>query len=138
MAIDKNNLDTAVSPGDNFYHYANGGWLAKHPIPDEFSRYGTFDILREDNRKIVRSIIEEVAGSGSAEGSGEHVARLVGDFYRTGMDTDAIDEKGFLPIVKELESISSISNKQDIRSFFKLLQPQNLLCYFEIVDKNSY
>lgn len=112
MAIDIKNLDTSVLPGENFYQYANGGWLAKHPIPDEFSRYGTFDILREENRKIVRSLIEETAGSGNI--SGDLVGRLVGDFYRTGMDTATIDSMGFLPILPELKNISDINNKQDI------------------------
>ncbi len=112
MTIKKSNLDITVSPGENFYQYANGGWLALHPIPDEFSRYGSFDILREDNKKLVRSIIEEVAAS--AKDSGEHVAKLVGSFYRIGLDTDAIEKQGITPILPEMENISSISSKSDI------------------------
>jgi putative endopeptidase len=119
MAIDKNNLDTSISPGDNFYQYSNGGWLTKHPIPDEFSRYGTFDILREENKKIVRSIIEEVAESAGEKG--EHLASLVGGFYKTGMNADAIDDLGFTPIIPELESINSISGKEDISSLIASL-----------------
>lgn len=118
-AIDPSNLDTSIAPEQDFYHYANGGWLKKHPIPDEFSRYGTFDKLREDNREIVRSIIEEVsaiaknhnndreqtAGKGSAA---HHIAMLVGDFYRLGMDTDKINADGMQPIEKELQRIDSL------------------------------
>ncbi len=139
MAIHKSNLNPSVSPGENFYQYANGGWLANHPIPDEFSRYGTFDILREDNRTIVRSIIEEVADSATT--SGGHVAKLVGNFYKTGMDTEVIEKMEFTPIKDELKRISEISSKEDIStliaSFFKKSHPSLFYIYPSPDRENS-
>ncbi|HEY4787634.1 MAG TPA: M13 family peptidase, partial [Bacteroidales bacterium] len=52
VGIDPANLDTNVKPGDNFYQYANGGWLKNNPMPSEYSRYGSFDKLQEDNDKM--------------------------------------------------------------------------------------
>ena len=80
-SIDLSNLDTSVSPSENFYQFANGGWLKNNPIPDEFSRYGTFDKLREDNRKTVHEIIQEVADEAGT--TGDHISKLVGSFYKT-------------------------------------------------------
>jgi len=52
--IDASNLDTLVSPKDNFYDYACGGWMKANPLKDEYSRFGTFDQLGEDNREQIR------------------------------------------------------------------------------------
>lgn len=123
--IDSTNLDRSVAPEQDFYHFANGGWLKKHPIPDEFSRYGTFDKLREDNREIVRTIIEEVSAlakpqnsqEGSATGQNpvaDHIAALVGDFYRLGMDTVKINAEGIQPIKTELERIDRMRSADEI------------------------
>ncbi|MEX2371248.1 MAG: M13 family metallopeptidase [Bacteroidales bacterium] len=110
--IELSYLDPAVSPAEDFYHYANGGWLQKHAIPDEFSRYGSFDKLREENREIVRSIIGEVAASAAT--SHDHISTIVGDFYRTGMDVERINSLGFEPIKKDLQRIDDVKSTQDI------------------------
>ncbi|NLA62422.1 MAG: M13 family peptidase, partial [Bacteroidales bacterium] len=54
------NMDTSYVPGDDFYMYATGGWQGANPIPDEHSRYGTFDKLRENNQEQVQGLIEEL------------------------------------------------------------------------------
>lgn len=109
VAIKESELDRSVKPGDDFYRFANGGWLDSHPIPEEFSRYGTFDLLREDNKKLVRDLVEEVASETSEEGS---IARKVGDFFRTGMDSTAIDALGYEPVNPELERIAILEKDQ--------------------------
>ena len=141
--IDPSNLDISFLPAEDFYHFANGGWLKKHPIPDEFSRYGTFDKLREDNKEIVRSIIEEVAEKADliqSDGEvarknqqetheeGAHIAQLVGDFYRIGMDTEKIDAAGHAPILEDLKSIDAMDSVQEIpkmitQMFMKSIPP---------------
>ena len=128
--IDPTNIDTSISPADNFYLYANGGWLKKNPIPDEFSRYGTFDKLREDNRTIVRSIIEEVAKE--AEGSEDHIAKLVGDFYRLGMDTEKVNEQGYSPIAAYLEDIDKITAKEELSRYITRFYTASLPILFHL------
>jgi putative endopeptidase len=125
-------------PAEDFYHYANGGWLKKHPIPDEYSRYGTFDKLREDNRKLVRSIIEEVAKK--AENSPDHLSTLVGSFYKMGMDTKTINKLSYEPIVPELNKIDSLQSKADISELvsdlYKLSLP-TLFYLYPSPDKDN-
>jgi len=107
-AIDISNMDPGIKPGSDFYHYANGGWLTKHPIPDEFSRYGTFDILREENRKLVKQLIEEVAAG--RYGSDSHLAAIVGAYFNAGMDTAARNAAGAGPIIEFLNQINSMKD----------------------------
>ena len=56
--IDLANLDTTMSPKTDFYKYACGGWMDKHPLTGEYSRFGSFDLLAENNRKQLRGLIE--------------------------------------------------------------------------------
>ncbi|MFC2309057.1 MAG: hypothetical protein ACFNUH_07945 [Bacteroidota bacterium] len=60
-------LDTTVSPTEDFYQYACGGWMAKNPLTDEYARFGTFDKLREDNREQIKGVIEEIAKKDNAK-----------------------------------------------------------------------
>ena len=72
------NLDTTTNPGTNFYQYACGGWMKNHPLTGEYSRFGSFDKLGEDNREQLKSLIEEIAGKEHENGS---VAQKIGDLY---------------------------------------------------------
>ena len=56
--IDTANMDTTVNPGDNFYQYANGAWLKNHPIPGDYSRYGAFEVLGEENFVQLQTIMD--------------------------------------------------------------------------------
>ena len=126
--IDRSNLDTDISPVNDFYHYANGGWLKKYPIPDEFSRYGTFDKLREENRKIVRGIIEEVAAS--ADATDDPFAALTGNFYSTGMDADKINSMGLDPVRDDLDVIDALESKEKITSILSILYSKSIPTLF--------
>src|SRR5262249_23626544 len=89
--------------GDDFYQYANGGWLAKNPIPPEFSIWGGFVQLAERNRAILREILEKAAQSDSlekAEPGG--IQQKLGDFYASGMDEAAVNREGIAPISANL------------------------------------
>ncbi|MDR2907528.1 MAG: M13 family metallopeptidase, partial [Bacteroidales bacterium] len=86
--LDLTNLDPAVSPADDFYQYATGGWQVKNPMPDEYSRYGSFDKLAEDNQKTVRSLIEDLSKQTNEKGSN---ADKIGTLYALGMDTARLD-----------------------------------------------
>ena len=71
-AFDVSNMDKSVKPSDDFYTYANGGWLKKNPIPPEESRWGSFNMLIEKNNAALQVVAEkaaqEAAGSGVAAG----------------------------------------------------------------------
>ncbi len=80
-----------VSPAQNFYQYANGGWRKSHPIPAAYSSWSTFNILQIRNEKIIRQLIQNAAKAHAPPGS---AAQKVGDFYASGMDEKLIDRVG--------------------------------------------
>src|SRR5208337_2592291 len=86
-AFDLGNLDNSVAACTDFYQYADGGWMAKNPIPAAYPRWGTFDQLQERNQEIVHQILEPAAKDASApQGSNE---QKIGDFYGSCMDEKA-------------------------------------------------
>ena len=67
-AIDTTNFDETVALNENFYQYATGGWQAKNPLKPEFSRYGTFDVLRENNEIRLNDLFAEMAKTEAEKG----------------------------------------------------------------------
>ncbi len=129
MAIDRKNLDESVDPGVDFYRYANGGWIKNNPLPDEFSRYGSFDALAEENNEKLRKLVEEVASKSNEIGT---IDQKVGDFYNTGMDSAKIEEEGIKPLLKYLYEIESVSDKDDLILCLIRWQSQNIQLLFSL------
>ena len=100
--IDPTNLDTTAVPGTDFYQYACGGWMEKNPLTGEYSRFGSFDKLAENNRKQLRDLIEEIASKPSAQSS---VEQKIGDLFNLAMDSTKLNTDGVSPIKNELEKI---------------------------------
>jgi putative endopeptidase len=110
--LDKKNIDPTVSPAVDFYQYAVGGWLKNNPIPDEYSRWGSFEILAETNNKILKEILETSSNNKSADkGSNQ---QKIGDYYYSGMDTVKIEKEGYQPILPQLDAIAKINSKEDL------------------------
>ena len=131
-------MDLSVDPGSNFFEYANGGWRKQHPLPDDKSRYGSFDLLAEENKEKVKLIIENAAAQNSENGT---VSQKIGDFYASGMDMDAINKAGITPIQSLLTKINSIEKQADLVNAISFLQQQgiNPLFYYNAAadQKNS-
>ncbi|MCR4920952.1 MAG: M13 family metallopeptidase [Bacteroidaceae bacterium] len=87
--LDPANMDTTYLPGTDFYMYATGGWQKAHPLTAEYSRYGSFDVLQENNNKQLRELIEGVAAQENAEGS---VAQKIASLYQSAMDSVNLNE----------------------------------------------
>ncbi len=106
--IDPANMDKSVRPGDNFFQYANGTWLKNTPIPGDKTRWGSFDQLAENNVNALRSLLDSVAKVKNApKGS---LTQKVGDFYRSGMDSNAIDKAGITPLKSTFDRIDKIAD----------------------------
>ena len=106
--IDLANMDTSIHPGDNFFLYANGAWLKANPVPGDQTRWGSFNILAENNLKALHGILDSAAGVKNAP-AGSAIQK-VGDFYRTGMDSVAIDKAGITPLKDVLTRIDNIKD----------------------------
>ncbi|MBF0576817.1 M13 family metallopeptidase [Dysgonomonas sp. GY617] len=107
------NLDTTANPGSNFYRFATGGWSDANPIPDEYSRYGSFDQLRENNQKQIKDLIIELGKTENKQGS---TAQKIGDLYKLGMDSVKLNSDGAAPILEQLATINAASTVEDIIS----------------------
>jgi putative endopeptidase len=126
-AIDITDLDTTVNPGDDFYAYANGGWMEKYPIPEEYGRFGTFDKLARDNEEMVKSLVISLAGEEHEPGS---IAEKIGVFYAMGMDTVKLDREGISPINAELEKIEGLKSKEDMQAHVAYLHTHRISPFF--------
>ena len=130
-------MDLTIKPGENFYQYANGGWMKHNPLPDDKSRYGSFDQLAEESKKKVKSIIVKAAATKSEVGS---ISQKIGDFYSAGMDTIAINIAGHQPIQPYLDKIENLSSKEnlvDLISEMQLNQLAPLFYFYASADKKN-
>lgn len=108
--VDLANLDTSVAPGVDFYDYACGGWMKANPIGDEYSRYGTFDALAENNLEQLKELFAELSDSKQEQGS---VGQKVRDLYVMGMDSVRLNDEGAAPIADDLAKIADM-NRADL------------------------
>ncbi len=107
----KSHIDTTVASGDDFFEYANGGWLKAHPIPPSESGWGIFKLVDEENQERIRKISEEASGNSGAKGSN---SQLIGDFFSAGMDSTGIEKMGISAIKSELDIIDNIKSIEDV------------------------
>lgn len=98
-AIDLSNLDTTVAPGDDFYAYATAGWQRNHPLKAEYSRYGSFDMLRENNEIRLNELFRSLTGLKAKKGS---VEQKIADLYNMGLDSTRLNAEGAAPVLPYL------------------------------------
>ncbi len=107
--IDPDGFDKEVRAQDDLFLHVNGRWLLTIEIPGDKSNYGSFTALDDAARENIQAIIEA-----SAKSPEDETGRKVGDFYRSYMDEQRIEELGLKPLQKELENIAKISSLEDL------------------------
>ncbi|WP_417465472.1 M13 family metallopeptidase [Kordiimonas sp.] len=105
--VDLTARDEAVTPGNDFFNYANGTWMATHDIPADRSSYGVGLIVHERAQERVKAIIEELGAKGGEKGTPE---QKVGDYYASWMDTATLNKLGAAPLKADLDRIAGISD----------------------------
>jgi putative endopeptidase len=113
-------LDTSITPGENFYGYANGTWQKQNAIPPEYSNWGTFAILNVKVQKIIHQML--IAAADNKKAKPGSVEQKVGDFYYSGMDEATINKVGITPLQPEFDSIAAIKNITDLQAVITNLQ----------------
>lgn len=131
-------LDTTVAPGTDFYQYAVGGWIKANPIPDEYSRYGSFEKLIEQNTEQVKGIIEDLGKTKHKDGS---IEQKIGTLYAIGMDSVKLNADGAAPIKSQLDLISKAATYTDVIKLIGQIRQYASDPFFSIYvgadDKNS-
>ncbi|MEP6464691.1 MAG: M13 family metallopeptidase [Parafilimonas sp.] len=131
-------MDSSVKPSDNFYEFVNGKWLDTIHIPETESGIGSFNDLSDRTRDHLHEILDSVSKGDQPAGS---IAQKVGDFYASGMDSIAIENRGYDPVKPYLQKIDSINNAAGIMDFVSQLQLEDgnpiMAQYVAPDDKNS-
>src|ERR1700749_2622728 len=112
-------IDTTVKSGDDFFQYANGAWLKKHPIPAAYSSWGIGRVVQEELRDRLKKINEDALKENAAKGTS---SQKIGDFYYSGMDTLNIEKQGLSPLKAELDKIDQVKDLNGLLAEFAHLQ----------------
>ena len=115
LGFDPAELDDGIKPGDDFFAYVNGKWIAENEIPADRSRYGAFDILRDKSDEDVQAIIEEASATENEEGSDQ---QRVGDLYLSFQDFETRNARGVSPLEPYLSQIDGLTSKDEVFAFF--------------------
>lgn len=112
-------IDTTVHPGDDFFEYANGGWLKNNPIPQSESGWGIFNLVADENYAQIKKISEDASAAKSAKGTPQ---QQIGDFFYCGMDSASVEKNGISPLNELLSKIEAIKSKTDLVNMLTELQ----------------
>jgi putative endopeptidase len=116
--IDPADMDLTADPTQDFYQYANGGWVKNNTIPESESRWDVFQELRDANKKALKDLLTEVSASDHEPGT---IAQKVGDFYRSGMDLEQVEASGLSSLQSYFDDINAID---DIEGVLKVVNDQ--------------
>jgi predicted metalloendopeptidase len=146
--LDPKNMDTSVKPGDDFYLFANGGWIKRNPIPPEFARWAAFNELAEKNNDALHEIAEKAAAAAPKQASKDTVEKAasaelqkVGDFYGSGMDEKSVNANRTKPLDDEFKRIDALKDRRDVQNYIAHLHSIGVAAFFGFTsgqdDKNS-
>ena len=132
------NIDTTVNPADDFFAFANGGWIKTHPIPASESGWGVGQLVQEDIYNRLKTINEKAAKEPGADGT---ISQKIGDFWQSGMDSAAAEKQGLQPLQADLKTIQEIVNTDQLVSMIASMHKRGMsVAFFDGVyqdDKNS-
>lgn len=130
-SIDLGYIDRAANPCESFYRYACGTWVKNNPIPADQARWGQFAVLADNNRKILRTILDKAAVDRPGRGETD---QKIGDFYATCLDEAAADRKGKTPIQPQLDRIAKLTGKDALAEEIARLHSMGVPVFFSFTS----
>ena len=110
-AIDPTNFDETVALNEDFYQHFTGGWQAKNPLKAEYSRYGAFDQLRENNEIRINALFKEMAEVTAEKGS---TTQKISDLYKMGLDSTRLNAEGGAPVAEAIAKIMAVKERKEL------------------------
>jgi len=127
-AIVLSNMDTTINPAEDFFRYCNNNWLINNPIPEEYSTYGAFTEIDQHNEILIQDIIDEASkDANAAQGS---MAQKIRDFYNAGMDSVAINERGYSELLPYFEKVNAMTDKAQLAELMGYLHSNGFGGFF--------
>ncbi|MFI3263417.1 MAG: M13 family metallopeptidase [Rikenellaceae bacterium] len=137
-AINPANFDTTTCICQDFYQHFNGGWKKNNPLKDEFARYGSFDVLRENNEIRINELFTEISKQTNEPGS---VGQKIADLYTMGLDSTTLNSQGVAPVKADLQAINAINNSDATTTMLATMHRESGSPFFRnwvsTDDKNS-
>jgi putative endopeptidase len=137
-AFEVQNMDTTITPGEDFFTYVNGNWIKNHPIPEDKNSYNAFQELDDRNRENIRTLIESTAAKKDImPGS---IDEKISFFYNAGMDTVSIEKQGIAPLgdlFAVIDGIKTTADVQAVAAQFQTLGMNPFYYIFPEADKKN-
>lgn len=137
-ALDPANMDVSVKPGNDFYRYSNGGWIKNNPLKAEYSRYGIFDKMYNENLEQLRTIVEEAKTMDQTPGG---IPQKISTLYQLGMDSVRLNTQGIDPIREHLAQIAAVKDGNEFSKMVATMHKEGIFPYFVTMvdadEKNS-
>jgi endothelin-converting enzyme/putative endopeptidase len=133
--IDPKLMDTTTDPCVDFYQYSCGNWLKQNPIPADESEYGRTDEVIDENRLVLKAILEKAAAGGPERSANE---QKIGDYYATCINTEAIDQAGIKPVKEVLDRVAALKSKEQFPELAAYLDSIGVNTFFSLGSEQDY
>ena len=117
IGIDLSLIDKEIRPQDDFYNYVNGTWMKNTEIPDDKTRWGSFNELRENTDADVLAILKKAANDPNLDTSSDESKAVT--VFQLINDTIKRNELGITPLLPHIERINAIQSKADLQPYLE-------------------